>query len=98
MVKNIRRIHAPTFKARVALDALREVKTIAELSSLYEVHSTQIIKWKKQALDILNQGFTGKQKKKESDERELIQELYRQIGQLKVELDFLKKKMGLFEE
>jgi transposase len=98
MVKNIRRVHAPAYKARVALEALKETKTIAEIASTYHVHTTQIVKWKKQALDILSQGFTtGKQKKREKDERELIQELYRQIGKLKVETDFLKKKMGLFE-
>lgn len=98
MVKSIRRIHAPALKAKVALDALKEVKTIAELSNYYSVHATQITKWKKQALAILTQGFAEKHKRKENDDKVLIQELYRQIGQLKVEIDFLKKKMGLFEQ
>ncbi len=97
MVTNIRKIHAPIFKAKVALDALKETKTIAELSSHYSVHPTQITKWKKQAFEILTHGFNGRQKKKEHNDHELIQELYRHIGQLKVEIDFLKKKMGLFE-
>ena len=92
----IRRIHPPAFKAKVALEALREQKTIAQLSSLYGVHSTQITKWKRQALDILSSGFSEKQKQKEHNDQELVQELYQQIGRLKVEVDFLKKKMGIF--
>mgnify|MGYP000515946383 CR=1 FL=1 len=97
MVTNIRRVHAPAFKARVAVEALKETKTIAEIASTYHVHTTQIVKWKKQALDILSHGFTGRQKKRKNKDKELIQELYRQIGKLKVEVDFLKKKMGIFE-
>lgn len=98
MDQKIRRIHAPAFKAKVALEAIREIKTIAELASMYSVHPTQITKWKRQALEILSSGFSEKQKKKEYDERELVQELYQQIGRLKVEVDFLKKKMGIFEQ
>jgi transposase-like protein len=97
MVQNIRRFHSPAFKAKVALEALKETKTIAELSSTYSVHSTQITKWKKQALNILTLGFGTGQKQRDKDDRELVQELYQQIGKLKVELDFLKKKMGIFE-
>jgi transposase len=97
MDQKLRRVHPPAFKARVAVEALREQKTIAELSSIYGVHSTQITKWKKQALDILTQGFSAGQKQREKDDKDLVQELYRQIGRLKVEVDFLKKKMGIFE-
>lgn len=97
MVQNIRRIHAPAFKAKVALEALREQKTIAELSSMYSVHSTQITKWKRQALDILTLGFGVGQKQRNKDDHDLVQELYQQIGRLKVEVDFLKKKMGIFD-
>ena len=98
MEQNIRRVHPPAFKAKVAVDALKEQKTIAQLSSQYGVHETQITKWKKRALEILNAGFSEKWQRKENDDRELIQELYRQIGRLKVEVDFLKKKMGIFEQ
>ena len=94
----IRRVHAPSFKARVALEAIKETKTIAELSSFYGVHSTQITKWKKKALDGLTQIFSEEQHRKQRNNDELIQELYRQIGRLKVEVEFLKKKMGIFEE
>lgn len=97
MVQNIRRIHSPAFKAKVALEAIKEQKTIAELSSMYAVHSTQITKWKKQALNILALGFGTAQKQREKDDLEMVQELYRQIGRMKVEIDFLKKKMGIFE-
>lgn len=98
MDQKLRRIHPPSFKARVAVEALREQKTIAELSSTYGVHSTQITKWKSQALDILVRGFSGRQKQREKDDKDLVEELYRQIGRLKVEVDFLKKKMGIFGE
>lgn len=97
MDKNIRRAHSPTFKAKVALEAIKEQKTIAELASLYSVHTTQITKWKKKALEILSLGFSEQKKQQEHNDRELIQELYQQIGRLKVEVDFLKKKMGIFE-
>ncbi len=98
MNHTIRRVHPPAFKAKVAVEALKEQKTIAQLSSFFGVHETQITKWKKQALEILAQGFSGKREQKTKDNRELIQELYRQIGRLKVEVDFLKKKMGIFNE
>ena len=98
MVQNVRRIHSPAFKAKVALEAIKEQKTIAELSSMYSVHSSQITKWKKQALNILALGFGTGQKQREKDDKELVQELYWQIGKMKVELDFLKKKMGIFGE
>ncbi len=98
MDQKIRRVHPPVFKVKVAIDALMEQKTIAQLSSFYGIHETQITKWKKQALEILAQGFSSKRERKEKDDKELIQELYRQIGRLKVEVDFLKKKMGIFDE
>lgn len=97
MDQKIRRVHPAAFKAKVALEALKEQKTIAELSSMYAVHTTQITKWKKQALDILVSGFGSGQKRQEKEDNDLMQELYRQIGRLKVEVDFLKKKMGIFE-
>lgn len=98
MDQNIRRVHPPAFKAKVAIEAIKETKTIAELASQYAIHPTQITKWKRTALDIITQGFSTQQKHREHDDRELIQELYRQIGRLKVEVDFLKKKMGIVEQ
>lgn len=97
MDQNIRRVHASAFKAKVAIEAIKETKTIAELAGMYRVHPTQITKWKKQALEIITGGFSTQQKKRGRDSTELIEELYQQIGRLKVEVDFLKKKMGIFE-
>ena|SRR3989344_9000948 len=94
----IRRVHPPAFKAKVAIEAIKETKTIAELANQYALHPTQITIWKGKALEILIQGFSTQQKQREKDNTDLIQELYRQIGRLKVEVDFLKKKMGIFIE
>jgi len=98
MSQGIRRVHPPAFKAKVALEAIKEQKTIAELSSIYGVHSTQITKWKKKALDFISQIFSDKLQQQQKSDDELIQELYRQIGKLQVERDWLKKKIGLIED
>ncbi len=98
MEQKIRRNHSATFKAKVVIEALKEQKTLAELSSQFGVHAMVISKWKKQAGEILTKGYSDKRQLKEKDDNELIQELYRQIGRLKVEVDFLKKKMGIFGE
>lgn len=82
------------FKAKVALEALKGQKTLAELARLYEVHPNQIGQWKKKVLEELPQVFNGKRDKVHKDQAELVDELYRQIGQQKVELDWLKKKSG----
>ena len=94
----MRRVHPPAFKARVALEAIKEQKTIDELSSIYQVHATQITKWKKRALEGLEQLFSDKWKKDEEKKDELLKALYEQIGKLKVEGDWLKKKIGLIEK
>ena len=92
MVKELRRSHDATFKAKVALEALKEEKTLAQLSSEYQVHANQIRQWRKQLLDELPQVFSDRRQKTEQEKDDLIAELYRQIGQLKVEADWLKKK------
>ena len=83
------------FKARVALEALKGHKTINELVSHFGVHPTQINKWKKQSQNELPQIFSNRHEKREQDHEALQAQLYQQIGQLKVELDWLKKKSGL---
>lgn len=93
--KVLRRVHPPAFKAKVALEAIKEQKTIVELSSIYGVHSTQIAKWKHRALAGLTQLFSDKWKRDEEQKDELLRALYEQIGKLKVEGDWLKKKIGL---
>lgn len=94
-MENLRRKHTPSFKAKVALDAIKEQKTSAELASQYQVHPAQIRNWKSMATKGLIDLFTDKRKGREKDQEELIQELYRQLGQLNADLNWLKKKSGL---
>jgi transposase len=89
-----RKQYPKEFKARVALEALKETKTIAELSSEYEVHSNMISKWKKQLQDNVGHIFSHKGEEEPGD-KELIERLYKQIGQSQVEINWLKKKLGL---
>ena len=88
----MRKRYDATFRAKVALEAVKGEKTLAELSSQFGVHPNQIRKWRKQLLECLPDLFTDRRKKKERDHEELVSELYRQIGQLKVELEWIKKK------
>jgi len=83
------------FKAKVALAALKEDKTIAELSSYYGVHANQIYQWKKIAKEGLASLFSGRKNAGITEKDELIGELQRMIGQLTVENDWLKKKLML---
>lgn len=94
-MENLRKKYPASFKAKVALEAIKEERTSAELASQYQVHPGQIRNWKLTMKKGLVEVFTDSKKKKEQEKDELIQELYRQIGQLKVELDWLKKKSGL---
>lgn len=91
-MKNIRKSHDAAYKAKVALEAVKGEKTIGQLSSKYGAHPNQIGQWKKRLLEELPTLFSDKRKKVEKDREELEGELYRQIGQLKVELEWLKKK------
>ncbi len=91
----IRKKHAATFKAKVALEAVKSEKTISQLASHYKVHATQIGQWKKQFLQGLPDIFSDKRKKKDEDRDALEERLYSQIGKQKVELDWLKKKSEL---
>jgi transposase len=94
-VERMRKRYPPSFKAKVALEAIKEQKTSAELASLYQVHPGQIRNWKAVVQKGLLDLFSNRRKGKEQDNEELIAELYRQIGQQKVDLDWLKKKSGL---
>lgn len=91
-----RRTFSPSFKAKVALEAIRGDKTIAEIAHKHQLHATQINLWKKQLLDGAEDVFLdGKPKapSKPTDEPESA-ELYEQIGRLKVQLEWLKKKVA----
>lgn len=88
-----RRKHSPTFKLKVACEALSQHSTLAELSGKYGVNSTQIIHWKKRLEDHGHEIFDNAQPSGEAKKTAtLIEELYKQIGQQKVECDWLKKK------
>lgn len=90
-----RKQYSADFKARVALEALTGHKTMNELVSTYGVHPTQIVKWKKHLQSELPHIFSNRRAKHEHDQEALQAQLYQQIGQLKVELDWVKKKSGL---
>jgi transposase-like protein len=89
-----RKQYSPEFKAKVALAAIRNEETIAELSAKFEVHPTMINNWKRALLKGAAELFDKGQKTKKRHEA-TVDELYRQIGQLKVEKDFLSKGFSL---
>jgi transposase-like protein len=88
-----RKRYSAELKAKVALEAIKGHKTANEIASEYGVHPTQIAQWKKQALEELPQVFSSRREKAEQAEEELKAALYQQIGQLKMELEWLKKKV-----
>ena len=92
-MKQNRRRHSPSLKAKVALEALKGEETTAELASRFEVHPGQVRKWKKDLTEGAAGIFGGDHNQKKSDEA-LIAQLYQQIGQLKVERDFLESSLG----
>jgi putative transposase len=88
----MRRQYEAAFKAKVALEAVKGEKTIAQIASEFKVHPNQIRKWRRHLLDVLPEMFSNRRPQQEKDRDELEAELFRQIGQLKVELEWLKKK------
>lgn len=90
-----RKTYTAEFKTKVALEALRGELTLNEIAARYEVHPSQVTQWKKQALEHLKDAFSSRHAKAKQHDEALQDELYRQIGRLKVELDWLKKKSGL---
>ena len=94
--KRRRKRHSADFKARVALEALKEQRTVNEIAALYEVHPVQVSQWKKQAREGLADLFSTGRVRQEKDDEALRERLYQEIGELKVELDWLKKKFRLF--
>lgn len=93
------RTFSPQEKAQVALSAIKGEKTIAQISSDHQVHPTQVGLWKKQALDNFSELFRDNRKKEKQeklDHQEQLDNLYRVIGQRDIELDWLKKKLSIF--
>ena len=89
MVQAIKKTHPPAFKEKVAIEAIRGAETPGQLASRFSIHPIQIGVWKKQALDAINQFFTQGAKKKQRDYEAEMEDLYKKIGKLEVENDFL---------
>jgi transposase-like protein len=85
-----RKQYSGAFKAKVVLEMLKEERTVAEIASAYEVHPTMLHAWRREFLERVPEIFEDKrQRKAEPDQEGLVKQLYQQIGQQKVELDFL---------
>jgi transposase len=93
MTKKSRRKFSADFKAKVILEALKDRSTIEELARKYEVHPTQINTWKREAIANMAAVFSADKSEGSEDIEQQTEKLYAQIGQLKVENDFLKKKL-----
>jgi transposase-like protein len=92
MSKRKRRDFSPEFKARVCIEVLKEEKSLGEIASAYEIHPNVLRKWKKEFLEKSSQIFANGNKKNNTEEPN-VDELYKQIGQLKVENEWFKKKL-----
>lgn len=97
MPQRKRRTFTTAFKAKVALAAIRNQKTAAELASDFDVHVNQITQWKKQALEALPETFSRSRELDAKDQAAEAARLYEQIGRLQMELDFLKKNADRLE-
>ena len=86
-----RKRYSAEYKARIALEAIRGDLPITELASKHEVHPNQITNWKRQAIDNMAAGFSGKSEQSRQANDALVKELHAKIGQLTVERDFLAK-------
>jgi transposase-like protein len=92
-----RRQHSGEFKAKVVVQALKGAKTVNEIASMYGVHPVQVAQWKRQALDELPHVFGDGRARAVHDAEEERARLFEQIGRLKVELEWVKKKAGLLD-
>ena len=95
-MKRMRKSFDGQFKAKVALEAIKGEKSVSQIASQYKIHANQIRQWKQHVLDELPGLFSRKREKSQAEADELLAELYRQIGKLNVELDWLKKKSDPF--
>lgn len=91
-MKKERRKFSPVFKTKVVLEAIKEASTLQELASKYSLHPTQITAWKREFLEKADTVF-GSQKSTEKEESK-EKELYSKIGELQIQVDFLKKVLG----
>ncbi len=89
-----RRRHSAAFRARVALEAAKQTRTLAELSGAFQVHSVPISQWKKQLRDGIESLFRDGRRRDHDQSPAIQAELYEQIGRLKMEVEWLKKKVA----
>jgi putative transposase len=94
-MKKARKQHSPGFKAKVALEAVKGERTLNELAGQFELHPSQVVQWKKRLVEGSTGLFNGRADRTAVEEAALRDRLYQEIGQLKVELDWLKKKHDL---
>jgi transposase len=93
-MKERRKKHSPSFKAKVALEALKGDETVAQIAARYEVHPNMVTKWKKVLQDEATSIFGEDHARKKKEDENLVARLYQEIGQLKVERDFLDRALG----
>ena len=89
-----RRQHSPDLKARVGLEALKGIEPVHSIAAKYQVHPVQVSQWKKEAAERLPEVFARKGDQDAKDAKEREKELFEEIGRLKMELEWLKKKVG----
>jgi transposase-like protein len=93
IMKAKRKRHEPEFKARVAIEAMKGIKTIQVIATEYEIHPVQVSDWKKIMTDAASGIFSAKRAQNETEDEEILREkLHAKIGQLTIEIDFLRKK------
>jgi transposase-like protein len=90
-----RKNYTAEFKTKVVLEAIKGQRTLNEIAQRYSIHPNQVVQWKKHALAHLPDAFSDRSARQKQQDEQLKDELYRQIGQLKVELEWLKKRTGL---
>jgi transposase-like protein len=95
MMKRARKKHSGAFKAKVAMEAVKGERTLNELAGHFEIHPTQVVQWKQRLLAGAVDLFNGGVERDAVEEAALRDRLYQEIGQMKVELDWLKKKHEL---
>lgn len=98
MTTTTRKQYTPKFKARVAIEAIRGERTLNQLATQFRVHPVQIAHWRRAALEHLEEIFIDGRKRQARQVDDDSHALYEEIGRLKVELDWLKKKAGLLEQ
>jgi transposase-like protein len=91
-MKQSRKKHSPSFKAKVALGAVKGEETVAELAGRFEVHPSQVRAWKKALVEGAGSIFGGDHDRQKKADEALVAQLYQQIGRLKVERDFLESR------